>query len=203
MYECLVDFNMVEHLYGAAFEPPIDRLGYARILNTERRPYPTKDGHLAVMPYTDENWRALFALAGRPELSADPRFATMTARVRHSDALYALLAELVATRTTAEWQADLDQANIPVMAVRKKEDLIDDPQLAASGYWRLVQHPTEGGLRMPDPPVRFSASPSSIRRMPPGLGEHSAEVLAEAGYTAPEIRALFESRCSLQKEKAA
>jgi crotonobetainyl-CoA:carnitine CoA-transferase CaiB-like acyl-CoA transferase len=191
MFECLVDYVMVEHLYGATFDPPIDRMGYQRILNTERRPYPTKDGHLAVMPYTDENWRAVFLLGGRPDLAADPRFATLRSRVENTDALYAALAEIVATRGNAEWQRLLDEANIPVMPVKAKEDLLQDEQLLASGFWHLVDHPTEGRLRMTDPPIRFSASPSSIRRMPPGLGEHSAEVLAEAGYGPQEIEALF------------
>ena len=196
MFECLVDYVMVEHLYGATFEPPIDRMGYQRILNTERRPYPTKDGYLAVLPYTDENWRALFTLAGRQELIADPRFATLGSRVKNTDALYAVLAEIVATRTTAEWQRVLDEANVPVMAVRTKEDLLDDEQLAASGFWRFVDHPTEGRLRMTDPPIRFSATPSTIRRMPPLLGEQSAEVLAEAGYSWQEIEALIAARVS-------
>jgi crotonobetainyl-CoA:carnitine CoA-transferase CaiB-like acyl-CoA transferase len=196
MFECLVDYVMVEHLYGATFDPPIDRMGYQRILNTERRPYPTRDGHLAVMPYTDENWRALFALGGRPELAGDPRFATLRARVENTDALYAVLAEVIATRSTAEWQRLLEEANVPVMPVQKKEQLLEDRQLAASGFWRFVEHPTEGRLRMTDPPVRFGASPSSIRRMPPQLGEHSAEVLAEAGYSPAEIDALVAAGAS-------
>jgi crotonobetainyl-CoA:carnitine CoA-transferase CaiB-like acyl-CoA transferase len=201
MFECLVDYVMVEHLYGACFEPPIDRMGYQRILNTERRPYPTKDGHLAVMPYTDENWRAVFTLGGRPELAEDPRFATLRRRVENTDALYAALAEIIATRTTDEWQRLLDEANVPVMPVRSKEMLLDDAQLAAGGFWRLVEHPTEGRLRMTDPPIRFSGSPSTIRRMPPALGEHSAEVLAEAGYAPAEIEALFAAGASRRPTK--
>ena len=191
MFECMVDYLMVEHLYGATFEPPIEPMGYLRILNTERRPYPTRDGFLAVIPYTDENWRALFTIAGRPELIADPRFATLASRVANTNALYATLAEIIATRTTAEWQSLLEEANVPVMPVRTKEALLEDEQLAASGFWRMHDHPTEGRLRMTDPPIRFSASPSSIRRMPPHLGEQSAEVLAEAGYSQQEIEALF------------
>ena len=196
MFECLVDFVMVEHLYGACFDPPIDELGYQRILTPERRPYPTRDGHLAVMPYTDENWRAVFRLGGRPEVADDPRFATMRSRVQNAPALYAALAEIVSTRTTEEWQRLLEEAGVAAGPVNTKESLLANEQLAASGFWRLLDHPTEGRLRMTDPPIRFDASPSGIRRMPPQLGEHSAEVLAEAGYATTEIQALFAAGAS-------
>lgn len=193
MFETMVDFVMVEHLYGAAFDPPIDQMGYARILNTERKPYATRDGYLAVLPYTNDNWRALFRIAGREQMFEDPRFSTLSARVQNSQAAYALLAEIIATRSTAEWQQALEAANIPVMAVNTKESLLENEQLAASGFWKFVEHPSEGRLRMTDPPIRFSKSPSSVRRMAPGLGEHSAEILREAGYAAEEIEALMDA----------
>ncbi len=196
MFETLVDFVMVEHLYGACFEPSIDQMGYQRILNKERRPYATKDGYLAVLPYTDDNWRALFRIAGREELTDDPRFKSIAARVANSEEVYALLAEIVATKTSAEWQKLLDEANIPVMVVNTKEMLLENEQLAASGFWREFEHPTEGTLRMTDPPIRFSKTPSEIRRLPPLLGEQSAEILAEAGYSDADIAALFKKKVS-------
>jgi crotonobetainyl-CoA:carnitine CoA-transferase CaiB-like acyl-CoA transferase len=191
MFETLVDFVMVEHLYGACFDPPIGGMGYSRILNAERKPYATLDGHLAVLPYTDENWNAFFRIAGREDLAAHPSFASFETRVRDAQTVYGMLAEVIATRTTAEWQRDLDAAQIPVMAVNTKEGLLNNEQLDASGFWHMVEHPTEGRLRMTDPPVRFSASPSSLRLPAPRLGEHSREVLAEAGYGAAEIDALI------------
>jgi crotonobetainyl-CoA:carnitine CoA-transferase CaiB-like acyl-CoA transferase len=191
MFETLVDFVMVEHLYGACFDPPIGGMGYARILNAERKPYATRDGYLAVLPYTDENWRAFFRIAGREDLAAHPSFASFETRVRDAQTVYGILAEVIATRTTAEWQRDLDAAQIPVMAVNTKEGLLDNEQLEASGFWHMVEHPTEGRLRMTDPPVRFSATPSSLRLPAPRLGQHSREILAEAGYGAAEIDALL------------
>ncbi|MDA1100015.1 MAG: CoA transferase [Proteobacteria bacterium] len=191
MFETLVDFVMVEHLYGAAFEPPIDQMGYQRLLNTGRRPYATKDGYLAVLPYTDDNWRRLFEISGRDDLIGDPRFADISARVKHSQEVYDLLGEIIATRTSAEWQRDLDGANIPVMAVNTKESLLQNEQLQATGFWRLEEHPTEGLLRMTDPPTRFSKTPSSVRRLPPHLGEQSTEILAEAGFSESEIAELL------------
>ncbi|QHE87866.1 CaiB/BaiF CoA transferase family protein [Hydrogenophaga sp. BPS33] len=203
MFESLVDFVMVEHLYGAGFEPPLDRMGYARILTTERKPYRTLDGHyLAVLPYTDQNWRDFFRVAGREDLFARSCFASIATRVANSSEVYALLEQIVATRSADDWERDLDAVQVPAMRVHTKETLLDDPQLNATGFWRSVEHPTEGRLRMTDPPVRFSESPSSIRRLPPLLGEQSAEILAEAGYAAPHIEQLFRSRVSLCKAAA-
>lgn len=198
MFETLVDFVMVEHLYGAAFEPPIDQMGYQRLLNTGRRPYATKDGYLAVLPYTDDNWRRLFEISGRDDLIGDPRFTDITARVKNSQEVYDLLGEIVATRTSAEWKRDLDDAGIPVMAVNTKEELLQNEQLLASGFWRLEEHPTEGTLRMTDPPTRFSKTPSTVRSLPPHLGQQSAEILAEAGYSEGEIADLLAAGVSRQ-----
>ncbi|MGO4395824.1 CaiB/BaiF CoA transferase family protein [Variovorax sp. M-6] len=203
MFESLVDFVMVEHLYGACFEPPIDRMGYARILTTERKPYRTLDGHyLAVLPYTDQNWRDFFRVAGRKELNDDPIFATIASRVAHSSEIYARLEQIIATRAAADWQRELDAAQIPAMRVNTKEMLLESEQLQATGFWKMVEHPSEGMLRMTDPPIRFSASPSSIRRTPPRLGEQSVEILTEAGYPAARIEKLLQSRVSIAPAEA-
>jgi crotonobetainyl-CoA:carnitine CoA-transferase CaiB-like acyl-CoA transferase len=198
MFESLVDYVMVEHLYGASFEPPIDQMGYARLLNTERKPYATKDGYLSILPYTDDNWQRLFEIADRPDLVGDPRFVDLATRTKHSQEVYGLLAEIVATRTSAEWQRDLKAANIPVMVVNTKEMLLENEQLDASGFWHLVEHPSEGKIRMTDPPVRFSKTPSSLRRPQPRLGEQSTEILAEAGYSESDIAELMDTGVSKQ-----
>ena len=194
MYETLVDFGMVEQLYGATFDPPIAQMGYERIMNTERRPYPTQDGFLTVLPYSDQNWKDFFCIAGREEMMDDPVFASHSERVSNSEIVYATLAGIVVTRTTAEWIKDLDEANIPVMKVNTMDDLLEDEQLKATGFWHSVEHPTEGKLRFTDPPLRYSKTPSSIRDMPPLLGQQSAEVLAEAGYSPNEIEELFAAK---------
>ena len=198
MFETMVDFVMVEHLYGACFDPPLGAMGYSRILNEERKPFATLDGYLAVLPYTNENWRAFFRIAGREELAADPSFASFESRVGEAPKVYATLAQIVATRTSAQWQRELDAAGIPVMMVNTKESLLDNEQLDASGFWHMVEHPTEGRLRMTDPPIRFSDSPSSLRRLAPRLGEHSAEILAEAGYSATEVEEMMAAAISVQ-----
>jgi len=198
MFEALVDFVMVEHLYGARFEPPIAKMGYERLLNTMRKPYATTDGYLAVLPYTDRNWQDLFDVAGRDDLKNDPRFESHASRVDHSQEIYGLLADIIATGSSAEWQRELDARNIPVQTVMTKEMLLEDEQLNATGFWRLEEHPTEGTLRMVDPPIRFSKTPSTIRSLPPHLGEQSSDILREAGYSETEISQFIEEKVTQQ-----
>jgi crotonobetainyl-CoA:carnitine CoA-transferase CaiB-like acyl-CoA transferase len=187
MFESLVEYLMIEHLGGEAFDPPQGSMGYERLLNKMRKPYRTKDGYLCILPYTDRNWRDMFELCGREEMVSHPHFVSQAARTQYSAQVYAFLDEVARDRTTAEWEEALGARNIPVQRVNTKEDLLQDEQLLATGFWRFADHPTEGRIRMTDPPVRYSKSPSTIRRLQPGLGEHSAEVLAEAGYTEDQI----------------
>ena len=190
MFESLVAFTMVEHLYGETFVPGIECMGYRRLLNKNRGPYKSKDGYFAMLPYTDANWRELCALIGRPEILADPRFKSTALRLANIDVVYATLAGICSTRTNAEWIDLLKNSNVPHGPVQSIEDLLDDPQLAATGFWKEVDHPSEGRMRMPDIPPRFSRTEPDIRRLPPRLGEHSVEILAEAGLSQTEIDAL-------------
>jgi crotonobetainyl-CoA:carnitine CoA-transferase CaiB-like acyl-CoA transferase len=198
MFETVVAYVMVEHLYGETFVPPVESAGYKRILNPHRHPYATKDGWLAVLPYTDANWREFCDLAGRADLRDDPRYATIARRLANVDSYYGELARIVATRTTAEWLALLERSNIPHGPVQSLEALFEDPHLAATGFWKTVEHPTEGRLRMPDVPPTFSRTPGSIRRLQPRLGEHSVEVLREAGFAPAEIEAMLAAGATLQ-----
>jgi crotonobetainyl-CoA:carnitine CoA-transferase CaiB-like acyl-CoA transferase len=184
---------MVEHLYGETFVPPKETVGYKRILNPYRRPFKTRDGYLAILPYTDQNWRDFFALAGRQDLLDDPRYKTLATRLKHIEQLYEELARIAPSRTNAEWLTELDRRNIPAMSVNTLESLLRDPHLEAVGFWQIVEHPTEGTLRLPGIPATYSKTPGAIRRLPPRLGEHSVEVLREVGVGDDEIKTLLAS----------
>ena len=108
------------------------------------------------------------------------------------------LLAMLATRGTAEWLADLDAANVPAMPVNAVQDLPQDAHLKAVDFWRLIDHPSEGTLRTTEVPVGMSKSPGSIRRLAPRLGEHSEEILKEAGLREAEIEAMVTSGATLQ-----
>jgi crotonobetainyl-CoA:carnitine CoA-transferase CaiB-like acyl-CoA transferase len=191
MLETMVQFIMVEHLYGLTFEPALGGAGYPRMLAPQRRPYRTRDGHICILPYTDRQWRRFAELAGRPELLEDPRFASFGARAENIGELCKVLGEVTPERTTADWLERLDEAEIPAMAVTDPDDLPDDPHLKATGFFEIVEHPSEGALRNMAFPIRLSRSPGELRRLAPRLGEHGREVLSEAGFGEAEIAALI------------
>lgn len=180
MFETMVAFNLVEHLAGATFSPAGSPMGYERVLSPHRKPYPTRNGYIGLLPYTSRHWSTFFRLAGVPELADDPRFIDAESRARNIDALYGLLAELVSGRTTEEWIACLSDADLPFTPIRSLEDLLEDPHLRATGFLPTVSHPSEGELRTIGIPVRFSRTPGAIGRPAPRLGEHDQEIRAQA-----------------------
>jgi len=193
MFETVASFAFMDHMNGTAFEPPLGPPGYARQLSAYRRPFKTKDGHICVLPFTDRNWRDFFVLAERPELARDPRFATLAKRTEHNDILYGLLDEIIATRPSANWLEALLALDIPAAPVNSQDDLLADPHLEAVGFFEIFDHPSEGKVRYVRAPMRFSRTPTAIRRGSPGHGEHTEEVLRAAGYDEAEIRAMRDS----------
>lgn len=197
MFEAMVGFTLVEHLYGHHFDPPIGEPGYARVLSASRRPHRTADGYVCLLPYTDEHWRRFFEEVGRPELARDERFADIAARTRHIDALYAILGEHVASRPTAAWLETCERLDIPAAPLNRLRDLEDDPHLRATGFFRRVRDPLMGDLTMPTPAIRFEGAAGAVGR-PPRLGEHTTEVLREAGLEQHRIAELLRTGAAAQ-----
>ena len=191
MFESMVSYVMTEHLWGLTFEPPIGDAGYVRLMAKHRRPYKTKDGYLAVLPYWDNHWKTFCEIAERPDLMADERFANMRERLKNIDASYAATGEVIATKTTQEWLDLLGDTNVPTMVVNTLNGLIDDPHLKETGFWQLFEHPTEGTIRMSKPPINFAKTPAQIRSIAPKLGENSIEILRDAGYSEREIEEMI------------
>lgn len=190
MFETLVSFVLVEHLWGRVYDLKNGTAGYPRVLSQLRKPHRTRDGFLCVLPYTDRNWTDFFQLAERPDLAADSRYATATSRSGNYETLYRELGEIIGQRTSAQWLARLKPLGIPVAPVNSLSDLFEDPHLQAIGTFLRMQHPSEGTLTQVKPPVNFEKTPSEITKLAPRLGEHSRELLARAGLSEQEISEL-------------
>ncbi len=194
MFETMAQFVLGDHMSGRSFEPPLGPPGYSRLLTPHRRPYRTRDGHVCVLIYTDKHWSSFFRALGEGFSEAqDPRFNNLSARVENYDLVYKWLADLLVTRTTADWLALFEQADIPSGPMHDLDALIDDPHLAAVGLVQAIEHPDEGEVRLVGPAATWSRTPPSIYAPAPRLGEHAEAVLREAGFDTTEIDRLQQS----------
>jgi crotonobetainyl-CoA:carnitine CoA-transferase CaiB-like acyl-CoA transferase len=139
------------------------------------------DGHLILAVGNDAQFERFCAVAGCSELAADPRYAQNANRVRHREALIPLLAERLLQRPRADWLAALDAAKVPCGPINDLADVFADPQVIARGMTARVAHPHNDALRLVASPIKLSATPVTLRRAPPLLGQHTDEVLAECG----------------------
>ena len=193
MFESLLQSVLGEHMGGYTFEPQLGEGGYTRMLSKHRRPYETKNGYVCVLIYNDKHWKAFFGMIGRPDMLADERFASAEGRSRNFDAVYGFVADEMTKRTTDEWLAALERADIPVQRMNSLEDILRDPHLNAIGYFRPIEHPSEGTLVSMKVPSEWSGTQPEVRRHAPRLGEHTREVLREAGYSDAQIDGLTKS----------
>lgn len=183
MFETFVQFLMQEHLFGLTFDPPTGPVGYFRQIDPDRQPFPTADGHIAIVPYSDEAWIRLFDLVERPDILAGEGLATPQERAANPGRLYQILATLTPRLTNAEWVEALNAASIPAMPVRDIADIREDPHLTANGFFNRREHPIVGSYVEMRSPVRFSRGLTGNRRPPPLLGEHTDEVRRELGLS--------------------
>jgi crotonobetainyl-CoA:carnitine CoA-transferase CaiB-like acyl-CoA transferase len=165
-------------------------MGYDRIINKYRHPFPTQDGYICALPYTDAHWVKFFEIVERPDLAKDPRFCDRTVRPKHFSELYQVLDALMKHRKTQEWLDAFDEADIPAMPVNTLEDLREDPHLKETGFFTEREHPTEGSITTFASPLDFEKTKVEFRRHAPRIGEDGPEVLREAGLSDAEIEAL-------------
>ena len=197
MFETMVSFVMAEHIWGEVFEPKLGEAGYTRLMSHHRKPYKTKDGYIAVLPYMNNHWKTFCEKAEREDLIEDERFKDLSSRVKNIDDTYSETGKILATKTTQEWLDIFAGTKVPVIVVNSLEDLFHDPHLEAVDFWKSFDHPTEGQLKMPGFPSKFSKTPASIRKHAPKLGEHSKEILAEAGIDEETINKMLDSKATL------
>jgi crotonobetainyl-CoA:carnitine CoA-transferase CaiB-like acyl-CoA transferase len=193
MFEHLLQIILGDHLGGYTFEPQHGEAGYIRILSPDRRPYETKDGYVCALIYNDKQWKAFFDVIGKPEIFFKEDFSTQEARSRNYNQAYAMVAEELKRRSTAEWVAAFERADIPVQRMNSLDDIVADPHLAAIGYLDAVEHPSEGRIKALAVPSEWSDSAPEYRRHAPRLGEHTREVLREIAYDEEKIAALIKS----------
>ena len=193
MFETLTQFVLGDHMWGHTHVPPNDGTAYVRLISPERRPFRTLDGFLCVLIYSDRQWQSFLALIGQPgRFTEDARFRDADSRTRHVDEVQAFVGATLATRGTEEWLTLFEAADIPVTRMNTLESLLEDPHLAATGFFEEVEHPTEGRLRMMRVPAEFSRTPAQPERLAPRLGEHSVQVLREAGLSDRQIAEMIE-----------
>ncbi len=193
MFEHLLQLVLGEHLGGHTFEPQHGDAGYARMLAPDRRPYQTADGYVCALIYNDKQWKAFFGIIGKPEMLKDPRFATQEVRSKHYGEAYAFVAEEMKKRTTGEWIEALERGDIPVQRMNSVADIVADPHLAQIGFFATREHPSEGRIHSMAVPSEWSVSQPQYRRHAPRLGEHTREVLREAGLSEAHIQAMIDS----------
>jgi crotonobetainyl-CoA:carnitine CoA-transferase CaiB-like acyl-CoA transferase len=187
MFENMASFVMSEHLGAATFDPPVGPTGDGRLLSPDYRPLPTKDGYITVGPNTNPQAFAFFDAIGRPELKSDPRFDSAASRTANAAAYFKVRMEGLAQKTTAEWLVIFEKLDVPAARYNSIDDLLEDPHLDDVGFFRREEHPSQGRIRRTKVPNAFSGGARTDESHAPTMGEHTAAVLAEIGYTRDQI----------------
>lgn len=191
MFEAIVSFVMNEHLAGATFDAE-GQVGYTRVLSQDRRPYRTRDGWIAVLPYTEKQWRRFLIEAGREDVISEPWFASASGRHEHIDRLYATIAAVLPERDSTSWLEALSKLDVPCSHVNSLDDLLHDPHLADVGFFDVGPRYPQSIKRMLPQPIQFGGIDEQPDDPPPELGAHTLNVLADCGYSPAEIETLLE-----------
>lgn len=180
MFESFTHFLLQEHMYGHTFVPPNDLPGYPRQLDPQRQPMKTRDGYIAIAPYTDERWVRFFEVTGHGDFLRKEGLNSARERFRGLDLMQSRMAEIAQEKTTAQWLDFMSRHDIPAFRINDLDQVFEDPHLNAIGFFQKRTHPTEGDYLEMQPPVRFSAGGTTEVRPAPRLGEHSDEIRALA-----------------------
>lgn len=194
MLETMAAFNSVEMLGGLTYEPPVGPPVYKRMRH--RKPARTKDGWMIMLPYSAANWHAFFQAVGRPELTEQLGINDPVKRGQNIDVIYEKMREIAVTRTTAEWEKLLLEIDVPHPSFTRMTEVTEQPHLKAVGMFPVLDHPTQGAVRVARPPTRFASTPAEIRRPVPLLGEHTADVLREVGFSTFDIEELVAEKAA-------
>ena len=198
MFENMVTQVLTEHMHLATFDPPLGGLGDPRVLDPGNKPLPTRDGYICISANTDTQAFALFAAIGQPELKDDPRFSSVVARFENVAAYFEIRRKGLVEKSSAEWLKIFDLLDVPAAPYHTLESLMDDPHLHDVGFFEHVQHPTEGAIWKLAAANRMSAGMRVDTLPAPNLGQHTREVLAEAGMSEEEITCLLATGAGIQ-----
>ena len=194
MFETMVAFTLAEHLGGRTFEPALGPAGYARLLVGGRKPAPTRDGFVALLPYTEDHWRKFFLRVGRDDLTRKYRLDDRHARNARFTELYADMTAITRTLGSDELLALCQEIDIPATRIHSIDQLPEHPHLVAVGLFQPQQHPTVGPIVAIRPTTLFARTPAELALPAPELGQHSHELLREAGFSAAEVSALRDAQ---------
>lgn len=151
-------------------------MGYPRQLDPHRQPFPTADGHISIVLYTDDIAASVIEIIGDASLKSDARFKDREGRTKNSQALYAEMTRLLPARKTSDWMPLFEAAGVPSMVMRDLDDIMNDPHLEDVGFFEATEHPSEGPCVTMHAPVSFSAQEPFEPRPAPHLGEHNGEL---------------------------
>ena len=187
MFEGLVAFLMAEQLAGHSYIPSTGTTGYDRLTAPYRRPYPTKDGYMAILPYSTKNWVDFFTMVGRPEWANWEIVRDPIKRSENINTLYEKLYEIAPEKTTEEWDKLLRHANIPHTKVNRLDDLLDNKHLKEVGLFKEYEHPSEGPMRQVRSHYTMEGVEQVEDKVTQLIGQSTEKILMSVGYTSDEI----------------
>jgi crotonobetainyl-CoA:carnitine CoA-transferase CaiB-like acyl-CoA transferase len=191
MLENMASFVSSEHMGAMTFDPPVGPSGDGRLLSPNYKPVPTKDGYVTVRPNTNVQAFAFFDAIGRPELKTDPRFNSAAARTKNAKDYFVIQTTSLGGKTTDEWVELFDKLDVPAARYNTIDELLTDPHLTDVGFFREEEHPSEGKIRRTKLANVFSGGARQDEGPAPLMGQHTREILAEAGYSKAEIEKIL------------